>query len=153
MTTPRLTSDGMHIEGWVRPPADGVWRPSDLLWLPPSATKSTDIDGIGRIVDVKDFEIGDCDWVTAQLNKRERYLESIRAKVRAGAFRLTAALARTLGMPWDEDAAQLVPRTGTGTVAYRALATAKTEPKAHARWCYSTWDAGCPCGGPSRRVI
>ena len=101
----------MHVEGWCRPPADDVWQPSDLLWLPPSATKSTDIDGVGRIVDVNDFDgVTPHAWVTAELNKRERYLEFIRE--RAGAYRLTAQLAKFLGMPFDEDGAELVPRTG-----------------------------------------
>ena len=93
---------------------------------PPTATKSTDVDGIGQIVDVNDFDgPGVHSWVTAQLNRREKYLDLIRAKVRAGAFRLTAELAKMLGMAFDGDAAELVPRTGTGTVAYRA-ATAKS---------------------------
>jgi len=59
--------------------------------------KSTDIDGIGQIVDVRDG-IGMHSWVTAQLNRREKYLDLIRAKVRAGALRLTAQLAKFLGM-------------------------------------------------------
>ena len=126
LTVPRLTKDGQHVEGWVRRPIGKAWQPSDLLWLPPSATKSTDIDGIGRIVDVKDFGgIGVHDWVTAELNKRERYLEMIREKVRAGAYRLTAQLAKFLGMPFDEDAAELIPRTGA--LAYGdGLAAAKS---------------------------
>ena len=121
LTSPRLTADGNHIEGWVRRPTDGVWKPHDLLWLPPSATKSTDIDGIGQVVDMQDFDgIGHHDWVVAQLNKREKYLDYIRAKVRAGAYRLTAQLAKMLGMDFPEDGAELVPRTGP--VAYQAMA-------------------------------
>ena len=122
LTVPRLTKDGLHIEGWCRRPTDRVWKPSDLLWLPPRATKSTDIDGIGRIVDVEDFGgIGMHDWVTAQLNKRGKYMEYVRDRVRAGTYRLTAALAKWLGMPFDEDGAELVPRSGTGTVTYKSL--------------------------------
>ena len=124
MTTPRLSKDGMHVEGWVRRPAT-AWKPSDLLWLPPSATKSTDIDGIGQIVDVKDFGgIGDYDWVMAQLNKRQKYLDFIREKVRIGAYRMTAQLAKMLGLPFDEDSAELMPRTGS--VAYGKMAAAKS---------------------------
>lgn len=119
LTVPRLSKDG-HVEGWCRRPADGVWRPADLFWLPPSATKSTDIDDIGHVVGVNDFGgIGDHAWVTAQLNKRERYLDLIRERVRQGAYRLTAQLAKFLGM--DDDSAELKPRTGTGTVAYKSL--------------------------------
>ena len=153
LTVPRLSSDGQHVEGWVRKP-DGVWRPEDLLWLPPSATKSTDIDRAGAIVDVLEGP-GDYDWVTAQLNKRERYLDMIRAKVRAGAVRLTAALAKFLGMDF-EDGAELVPLTGLGGAAYAKAATVKAieegrrmagmpidldtglsvlSPRSHKSWC------------------
>lgn len=125
MTVPRLSKDGDHVEGWVRPPGDGVWKPSDLLWQPPNATKSTDIDGIGRIVDVIDYEM-DYAWVTAQLNRRQKYLDLIREKVRIGAYRLTAQLAKMLGLPFDEDAAELIPRSGRipygkSTAAAKAL--------------------------------
>jgi hypothetical protein len=123
MTVPRLSSDGMTVEGWVSKP-DGPWQPEDLLWVPPTATKSTDIDRAGSIVDVIEGP-GDYDWVTAQLNKRERYLDAIRAKVRAGAYRLTAQLAKFLGMDFDEDGAELVPRTGTVAYGKSSLATAK----------------------------
>lgn len=123
LCVPRLTKDGQHLEGWVRRPTEGVWRPSDLFWLPPSATKSTDLDGIGRILDVNDFSgIGDHDWVVAHLDKRERYFDLIQAKVRAGAYRLTAQLAKMLGIPFDEDGAELTPRVGTGTVAAKSAA-------------------------------
>ena len=51
LTTAGLSRDGQHVMGWVTPPADKVWTPNDgtLLWLPPSATKSTDLDAAGRI--------------------------------------------------------------------------------------------------------
>ena len=123
LTVPRLTKDGMHVEGWCRRPSDGVWHPSDLLWMPPNATKSTDIDGIGRVVDVRDG-LGPHDWVVAEINKRERYLDLLRDKVRAGALRLTATLAKFLGMDF-EDGAELIPRTsvayGKSTAAAKAL--------------------------------
>lgn len=145
MTVPRLSSDGWHVEGWVKHP-EGPWSPEDLLWLPPSATKSTDIDRAGEIVDVIEG-IGDYDWVTAQINKHDRYVDAIRDKVRAGAVRMTAALAKFLGMDFD-DGAELIPRTGTGTIAYGksadyATATRLRElagplplaPREHKSWC------------------
>lgn len=124
LTTAALSADGKHVKSWVRRPEGGVWKPHDLLWLPPTATKSTDIDRAGTIVDVTEGP-GDFDWITAQINKREKYLDMIRAKVKAGAYRLTAALAKFLDMPFDEDGAQLVPRSGLGTFAYGKSATAK----------------------------
>jgi len=128
LTTAGLSSDGMTVRGWVRKPA-GVWKPADLLWLPPTAVKSTDVDQAGTILDVTEGP-GDHDWVTAQLNRRERYLDLIRAKVRAGAFRMTAALAKWLGL--DEDGAELVERTGplaygkSYEEARRAVATGRS---------------------------
>jgi len=120
MTVPRLSADGLTVEGWVKRPS-GAWTPADLLWSPPNAVKASDVDGIGRIVDVTEG-LSDYDWVTAQLNRREKYLDLIRAKIRAGAYRMTAAALRTFGFDEDEiarltgDAAQLVQRSGP--VAY-----------------------------------
>ena len=129
LTIPRLSADGMTVEGWVRRPEGGVWKPHDLLWLPPTATKSSDIDQAGVIVDVLEGP-GDHDWIVAQLNKRETYLDILRERVRSGAMRLTAALAKMLGLA--EDGAELVPRTGP--IAYgksyedarRAVATGRS---------------------------
>ena len=124
LTTAGLSADGKHVKSWVRRPEGGVWKPHDLLWLPPTATKSSDIDQAGVIVDVTQGI--DLDFVTAELNKRERYLDMIRERVRAGTYRLTAALAKFLGMAFDEDGAQLVPRAGLGTVAYGKSIAAKS---------------------------
>ncbi len=129
LTTAGLSSDGMTVKGWVRKPTDGIWKPHDLLWLPPSATKSSDIDEAGVIVEVLEGP-GDHDWIVAQLNKRETYLDILRERVRSGAMRLTAALAKMLGLA--EDGAELVPRTGP--IAYgksyedarRAVATGRS---------------------------
>jgi len=129
LTVPRLSRDGQHVEGWCRKPVDGIWKPADLLWMPPGATKSSDIDQAGVIVDVLEGP-GDHDWIVAQLNKRETYLDILRERVRSGAMRLTAALAKMLGLA--EDGAELVPRTGP--IAYgksyedarRAVATGRS---------------------------
>lgn len=120
LTVPRLSHNGEIIEGWCRPPASGVWSPSELLWSPDTATKASDFDPIARIVDVSD-SLGDLAWVQAQTDKRAKYLERIRELVRAGKYRLTAGMAKLLG--WDEDEAELVPRTGTGTLVYSKAAT------------------------------
>jgi len=114
LTVPRLSRDGQHVEGWCRKPADGIWKPADLLWMPPGATKSSDIDRAGVVLDVLEGP-GDHDWIVAQLNKRERFLDLLRERVRSGAMRLTAALAKMLGL--DADAAELVQRS-TGTIAF-----------------------------------
>lgn len=126
MSVPRLSADGKHVEGWVFRPAGKVWAPHDrdpLLWLPPSATKSSDIDQAGSIVDVT-WDVGELKaWVTAEVNKHERYLDLLRSKVRSGTMRLTSFLAKMLGMPFDEDGVELTPRIGAGTVtAYKSLA-------------------------------
>ena len=120
LTTAGLSDNGQLVQGWVRLPTAKVWAPKDgdLLWLPPSATKATDIDRAGSVVEVQ--ELGDIAWVQAQLDKREKYLDYIKAKVRAGAYRLTAALAAMWNLPLDEDGAELTPRVGTGTVAYKS---------------------------------
>jgi hypothetical protein len=102
----------------------------------------------------------DYDWVTAQVNRRERYLDRLRDMVRAGRMKLDAALAKMLGMRFD-DGVELVPRAGTGTLAYGksvdpyALATAKRlrdeamrliAPTAHRDWCSLGHPADEPCG-------
>ena len=124
VSVPRLSADGKHVEGWVFRPAGKVWEPHDrdpLLWLPPSATKSTDIDQAGSLVDVT-WDLDETKaWVMAELNKRERYLDLLRSKVRSGAARLDAFLAKMLGMAFDEDGVELTPRVGTGTEAYRSM--------------------------------
>lgn len=104
-----LTSDGQHLQAWVQVPEGQVWRPTDgtLIWHPPNAVKATDTAGIGRVVDVVDFETEA--FVTAELAKHERYLELIRNKVRSGALKLTAFLASWLGMPFDQDGVELRP--------------------------------------------
>lgn len=120
MTVPRLSHNGQCVEGWVMAPAGQVWQPEggDLLWLPPSATKSTDVDRAGSIVDVGPLTPDEkMAWVTAELNKHERYLEMIRNKVRSGAVRLTSFLAKMLGLPFDDDGVELSPRVGTGPLA------------------------------------
>ena len=124
LTVPRLSHNGEIIEGWCKPPASGVWTPSELLWSPETATKASDFDAIAEIVDVDDG-LSDLAWIQAQIDRRARYVDRIRDMVRAGKYRLTAGMAKLLG--WDDDEAELVPRTGTGTIAYgKTLATAKT---------------------------
>lgn len=121
MTVPRLSDNGELIEGWVRRPS-GAWAPEDLTWHPPNAVKSTDVDGIGRIVDVTEG-LGDLDWIRAQLDRRAKYLDVLKSRVRSGALKLTAALAKMLGL--DEDGAQLVPLTGPVAYGKSAMAAAK----------------------------
>ena len=126
MTVPRLSHNGQCVEGWVMAPTENPWQPKggDLLWLPPTATKSTDVDRAGDIVDVT-WDVGEqMAFVTAELNKHERYLEMIRNKVRSGAVRLTSFLAKMLGLPFDDDGVELTPlRVGSGPlVATRTLA-------------------------------
>lgn len=119
LTTAALTRDGMHVQGWVRTPAGAVWRPEDLLWLPPSATKASDIDRAGRIVDVT-LAPDEMAFVTAEIAKHDKYLDVIRAKVRAGAIKLTGFLAKMLGLPFDEDGVELRQRYGP-VVALKSL--------------------------------
>lgn len=143
-----LTPDGQHVQAWVTRPTGKVWEPHDrdpLLWLPPSATKSTDLDEAGRIVDVT-WDIGEeRAFVTSQLAKHNRYLATIRERVRAGTLKLTAALARTLGLPFD-DGVELAPRSGVGPFVYGKAATVKMieegrrmalnpPPRQHRSWC------------------
>ena len=103
-------SVGLHrgtLVGWTNRP-ESAWRPDDgdLLWTPP-ATKS--LDAAGEIVDVKTFEnLPGRSWVTAQLGKRDRWLEVIRQRVKAGTYRLTPAMAKLLGL--DDDGALLEDR-------------------------------------------
>jgi hypothetical protein len=124
LTTAGLTADGRHIQGWVRVPTGKVWQPEDLLWLPPSATKSTDVDRAGRVVDVTLAPDEVQAWVTSQIAVHDKYLDWLRQKVRAGALKLTAALARMLGLDF-EDGVELVPRGGGPLVAYKSL---RAEP-------------------------
>lgn len=130
MSVPRLSHNGTIVEGWVRSPGPR-WQPSDgdLLWHPPNAVKSTDLDGIGRVVDVGPWAPGETmAWVQAEIDKSNRYWSYVRDKVRAGAYRMTAAAMRALGFDEDEIArltgAELTPRTLTqGPVAaYKAAA-------------------------------
>ncbi len=137
LTIPRLSADGQHVEGWCR-------KPHDLLWLPPTATKSTDTDIAGQIVDVLEGP-GDHDWIVAQLGKRERYLDLIRAKVRAGAFRMTAQLAKWLSL---DEGAELVPRTGPIAYgkSYEEARRAVAEGRRLAGWPIDP-DTGLPIIG------
>ena len=116
-----LTPDGKHVQAWVTTPPGEVWTPEggDLIWLPPSATKSTDVDGIGQVIDV----VGDPEvqaFVTAQLAVHAKYLDYLRDRIRRGLYKVSAAFRRQLGM-LDEDGAELAPRTGTGTLAYKSI--------------------------------
>ncbi len=115
------------------------------MWLPPSATKSTDIDEVGRVVDVLEGP-GGHDWVTAQLGRRQKYLDILRAKVRAGAFRMTAALAKMLGL--DEDGAELVQRgpIAYGKSSYEEARRAVAEGRRLAGWPIDP-DTGLPIIG------
>ena len=115
-----LTPDGKHVQAWVTTPPGEVWTPQggDLIWLPPSATKSTDVDGVGRVVDV----VGDPEiqaWVTAELAKSAKYLDYLRDRIRRGLYKVSAAFRRQLGM-LDDDGAELAPSIGSGTVAYKS---------------------------------
>jgi len=87
------------VLGWVQPPADGTWSPADLLWTPPG---SRSLDRLGEIVDAVVYPGTPSAWVTAQLAKRDQYLELLRSRVLAGSMKLTASLARMLGMRWDD---------------------------------------------------
>lgn len=121
-----LTPDGKHVQVWVTTPPGQAWTPrgGDLIWLPPSATKSTDIDGIGEIVDV----VGDPEvqaFVTAQLAVHAKYLDYVRDRIRRGLYKVSAAFRRQLGL--DDDGAELAPRVRTGTVAYKSLAIREAE--------------------------
>lgn len=93
---------GLHrgtIVGWTDRP-EASWRPEELLWTPPGVKA---LDVAGEIVDVKTFDnLPGTTWVTSQLTRRDRYLETIRQRVQAGHNRLTAALAKMLGLPFDE---------------------------------------------------
>jgi hypothetical protein len=113
-----LSRDGQYLSGWVKTPAGKVWEPEDLIWSPPSARKASDLDRAGTVVDV--VEMGDDAFITAELAKREKYLDALRQRVRSGSLKLTAWLAQFLGLPF-EDGAQLVPRVATGSaVALKA---------------------------------
>ena len=93
--------------GWVVPPADGVWKPEDLLWTPPG-TKALDL--AGEIVDAEKFVTVDTHlWITSQLRLRDRWLEMMRQKVMSGAMKLDAALAKMLGMGFPDSVAMKGP--------------------------------------------
>jgi hypothetical protein len=119
-----LTPDGMHVQAWVATPPGQTWAPEggDLIWLPPNATKSTDLDDIGRVVDVAgDPEVQA--FVTAEIDRHNKYLDFLRDKVRAGKMKLDAFVAKMLGVPFDEDGVELTPRVGSGPVAaYKSAA-------------------------------
>lgn len=83
------------IVGWSARPQTS-WSPADLLWTPP-ATKTLDL--AGEIVDAR--TIGDRTWIVSQLKLRDRWLDVIRQRVLAGAYKLTPALAKLLGMSDD----------------------------------------------------
>jgi len=88
------------IVGWVKPPADGAWTPESLIWTPPG-TKALDL--AGEIVDAEKFASVDTHlWVTSQLRLRDKYLELLRRRVRAGTMKLDAALAGVLGLAFDD---------------------------------------------------
>ena len=85
----------------------GMRQFGDLLCTPP-ATKS--LDQAGEIVDVKTFpNLPGRSWVTAQLGKRDRWLEIIRQRVKDLVYQLTPALAKMLGL--EDDGALLEERT------------------------------------------
>lgn len=117
-----LSSDGWTVKGWIKVPS-GVWEPDegDVLWHPPNAAKSTDVDRAGSIADV--VIMGDTAWLTSQLDKRNRYIDHIREQIRSGAMKLNAILAKWLGLPWVEDGAEITRRTGPvySQVAAKAL--------------------------------
>lgn len=102
------------VVGWSARP-EALWTPEELLWTPPG-TKSLDL--AGEIVDARSFS--DRTWVVAQLGKRDKYLDIIRQRVRAGVYRLTPALAKILGI--DEDGAVLA-ESGGGDVMAELQAT------------------------------
>ena len=64
-------------------------------------------------------------WVQAEIDKSNRYWSYVRDRIRAGVYRMTAAAMRAFGFDEDEIArltgAELTPRTGTGTVAYKSI--------------------------------
>lgn len=144
LTTPALSRDGQHVYGWVRRP-DGPWRPADLLWLPPTATKSTDVDEAGRIVDVEEFDlVPDHAWITAQLSRRQRYLDRIREHVRTGKAQLSPVIARMLGL--DNDGAQLWPSRLATAKALRDEAFRLIDaPRNHKPYCYTGHPADESC--------
>lgn len=151
MTVPRLSYNGTIIEGWVKAPADKARQPQDgdLLWLPPSATKSTDVDRAGSIVEVGPWTPGeDMAWVQAQLDKRERYLDLLRDEVRAGTLRLTAALAKMLGLAFG-DGAELTPLTAPALGATLGTYKAATD----ARVDYERLEAMIRATGPERPTL
>lgn len=131
-----LSADGQTIKGWVKPPAGHVWRPDDLLWSPPGA-KAGDLDQAGSVVDV--VELGERAWVTAQLAKRQKYMDAIRALVKAGRMILSPALAKWLAGS-SHDAATL---TRTGTVAYGK--SVDLPARAHRSWCAVGHDLDWSC--------
>ncbi len=105
------------LVGWVKPPADGVWRPEGLLWTPPG-TKAMDV--AGEVVDaVKIATVDTHLWVTSQLRLRDRWLELMRQRVLAGVMKMTPALAKMLGMEFPDGVA-LKGRDGNGTLDPRA---------------------------------
>ena len=53
-----------------------------------------------KSVDAKTFHGISHHSVTAQIRKRDRYLEVIRQRVTDGTYQLTAALAKLLGLPY-----------------------------------------------------
>ncbi len=100
-----VTRDG-DIAGWTRAIPGAVWQPgADVLWQP-AGTKALDI--AGKVAEVEPTMAPE-QWVRLQLDKRSRYLDIIREKVRAGVIALTPVLAKMLGLPYEpEEEARIV---------------------------------------------
>jgi hypothetical protein len=110
--------DGVTVSGVVTRPV-GHWEPADLLWSPPGAKSGP--DRFGEVVDVRQPAAASL-WVRAQLDRRRRHLDQLRARVASGDMRLDAVLAKLLGLD-GPDAAQLTERRADGDVvaALRAI--------------------------------
>lgn len=91
----RIDAHG-DLTGYVRVPGSAVWQPdADVLWTPPGSKSGPDI--LGHVTDVEPLD-DVATWVKAQLAKRARYVEALRAMLDAGKLALTPELARLLGI-------------------------------------------------------
>lgn len=121
-----LGADGEHkglIWSYVAHPERATWKADpDVLWTPPGAKSGP--DRVGEVVDMKELDDNET-WVAAQLHKRDRYLDMIRAKVRAGMLRVSADFAKSLGLD-----ASLYGTSGPGTIKSVALLDSSYRPMA-----------------------
>ena len=61
-------------------------------------------------------------WITAQLKLKDRWIEAIKQRPRAGIYHLTPAMAKALGIPYDVLLQDTDPRKRAWSERQRELA-------------------------------